>query len=214
MPQSASQTNNCLSTVESLDKMSYSFVGDKLLLAVSAGDRHGKTRSCIELIRLFASDSSWTLDTVIDKDPKSHSYIKSLTITSSSILLSQLYNRAEWLVVFKRGEIKIAICTEGDAWNDLLVYFYNMVFADPSVVVVVSACHAVLRSNKGVLAHLYAYAQQKDFSLVMTTPYYILRPKVPWVKAPKPLPTNVQEWNKLYAAQQKDMIDSFLSVKY
>lgn len=214
MSQSAFQTKNKYSSAESLDKMSFGYIGARLLLAVSAGDRHGKTRSCIELIRLFASDSSWELDTVFDFDFKSRSCIKNLKITFSSMLLTELDKQAEWLVIFRRKEYKIAICTEGDAWIDMLIDFYSKVFADSSVVVVVAACHSVLRSKSGVLAHLYALAPKMGFSFLMTAPYYILSPQVPWVKAPRPLPTNVQEWNVLYAAQQKDTIESFLRVKH
>ena len=184
---------------------SLSLFKNKLMIAVSAPSKHGKTESTQMLIDLLFLElvtrrKGWTAE-IFDRKSKSF----------RPYFLTTPRYKDNFVVFSYKNERKIAIVTGGDNWADHVIDSYQQLVepndmrksASPKVIqksyeVVVGCCHP----NNNVKEKLIEIATDSSCEMMETSPYY-QNPRVTSVSSKTPMFI----WNYLFA---KDLMEIVL----
>lgn len=179
-------------------------IKNKLMIAVSAPSRHGKSESTQMLIdllylELVSRRKGWTAEIFITR-----------TKTFCPYTLTSPRNKDNFVVFSYKGVRMIAVITSGDTWDGSIIDCYQQLVepndirnsACPKVIqesyeVVVGCCHL----NNNVKKNLITMANDSGFEMMETSPYF-QNTSVTSV----PSMTPVYVWNYLFANDLLEII--------
>ncbi len=181
-----------------------SLLRNKLMIAVSAPSKHGKSESTQMLVDLLY------LELVTRRQGWTAEMFSTRTNTFGHYDLTSHRNKDSFVVFSYEGERKIAVITAGDSWVEPIIECYQQLVdpndirnsACPKVIqesyeVVVGCCHP----NNNVKANLIDMANASGFELMETSPYF-QSPSVSTVSAKTP----VFIWDYLFANELLEII--------
>lgn len=177
---------------------------NKLMIAVSAPSKHGKTESTQMLIDLLFLElvtrrKGWTAE-IFDRKSKSFG---PYALTASRY-------KDNFVIFSYENERKIAVITSGDNWADHVIDSYQELvkpndirnIASPKIIqesyeVVVGCCHP----NNNVKEKLIEIASDSSYEMMETSPYY-QNPHVTSVSSQTPMFI----WNYLFAKDLREIV--------
>lgn len=187
-----------------------SLLRNKLMIAVSAPSKHGKTESTQMLIdmlylELITKREGWIAEIFNRKDK-----------TFSSYTLTVPRHKDNFVVFSCNKEKKIAIITSGDNWSAPIIDCYQELVApndirnvaasktiQESYDIVVGCCHP----NNNVKKSLEEIAKDSSYELIETSPFF-QNPNITTASVKVP----VYIWNYLFAKHLMDIILTHMGI--
>lgn len=174
---------------------------DKLLIAFSAVANHGKTKTGKQLIRELVIDRAFR---------ELCTYYEVRKITKRAEPVTDISedgsgDRAAYFYEVNGGQLLAAVITGGDGMTPELEKALDKAFASETVKVVVCAC----RPNNNVHAYLKKQAEQKDFLMVETSPFFVVQYACGSDGEKASL---YKEWHTKRAKELREIVKEFLCI--
>lgn len=173
---------------------------DKLMIAVSATEKHGKTKSTIELIHLLYDEL------VLGRSADGWSAECLKKGCSARIMLpynhyTYKYPEHDRMVVFKQKDKesgmekkRIVVVTWGDVFEGLVEKSFDEILSTfDDYDVIVGCCHP----NNSVWEFFDKKIKPRVGTFIAPSPFYVVKPKNK---------TTLEYWNKRFAEQLKDIV--------